>query len=159
MGTWPARLEAVQCYTVYLQEQGLVPRTIHGQLVAIAFFNKVHGFPDPCTILAHKAIEGWKSYTPKVPDSHRPITFEKLARLTDCLPRVCRAHYKTMMFLATFTLAFWGPSGSGSWWPIQEQGTPTTHRVFMTFRWGGQESCSTSGDLRPITGLAGLSCS
>lgn len=107
-GTWPAHPEVVQRYLVHLRERGLAPRTIQGQLAAITFFSKVHGFPDPCTFRARRAIEGWKRSTPRAPDSRRPITFEVLAGLTDHLPGVCKSHYEAVMFQAAFTLAFFG---------------------------------------------------
>ena len=64
---WPAPVENIQQFIVYLNRRGLVPGSIQDRLLALAFYAKINGYQDYSSgDHFRKMIKGWSKEKLKI---------------------------------------------------------------------------------------------
>lgn len=104
---WPASKTEVMMYIAFMSTGGWSASSIMSHSAAISYVHRVNEWPDPsdCFVI-RKMKEGCRRT--HLPDTRCPITYNVLCRLVDILSSVCSSEYETIMFRATFLLAFFG---------------------------------------------------
>lgn len=104
----PVDENIIQNFVAYLSLQGKSFSTVRTYLAGLSSKHKLNGFSDPTgSFLVKKVMKGL-SRDKKTKDSRFPITFQKLQELVNTLPLVCSDTYESTLFVAAFSLAFFG---------------------------------------------------
>jgi len=96
-------------FIVFLVQSNLAHSSISCYLAGISFFCKINDFEDITQkIIVKKVLEGIKRSKGHMQDQRLPITLDLLKKVFGILPIVCASNYETVLFGATFSLAFFG---------------------------------------------------
>ena len=105
---WPPPLDHLINFIAYLSVKGLAPSTARSYVSAISFKCKLIANSDPSKhFLVIKVLEGMKRLKNQA-DTRLPITPFLLSKVVTTLPVICFNMYESTLFIAAFTLAFFG---------------------------------------------------
>lgn len=91
-----------------LMSRNLSATSISKTLAGISFFQKLNGFPAINShFLVTQSLKGYRKLFPDR-DSRRPITLNILEKLFYAVPLVCSSPFESLLFQASFVLAFFG---------------------------------------------------
>lgn len=101
-------LELTLGFMATLMSSNLSASYISKTLAGVAFFLKIHNFtPFNYHFLVRQALKGYKKKFSNR-DNRCPITFEILVLLVKALPNICSSYFESILFKASFILAFFG---------------------------------------------------
>lgn len=105
---WPPTVEQLSLFLSLLSLQNLSHKTARSYLSAIAFQCKLKGKADNTKhFILLKVLEGMKRDGNKC-RTRLPITIGMLKLMVLKLPSICSNQYETRLFIAVFTVAFFG---------------------------------------------------
>ena len=105
---WPSPSNHIILFLTACFGNGYSPSTLASYCSGIGFLHKVNGLKDPTDeFVVRKLLEGCRRRR-KVIDTRAPIGRSLLEKIVCLLPKVCRNSYETKLFLAAYTLAYFG---------------------------------------------------
>lgn len=105
---WPSPVAHLVLFISYCFEAGLAASTIRLYTSGICFVHKIHGWSDPSEgFIIQKLLEGYRR-TRQRKDGRVPITISILTKICQHLPFVTYSRYKTLLFRAVYSLAYFG---------------------------------------------------
>lgn len=106
---WPAPVEHLQQFMIYLYRKGLAPSSMQGKLSALAFYAKCLGVQDnTADFRVRRMVEGYGRERTSQADTRTPISPEVLIRLDGRWAHICANEYEVSLFRAASLLAFFG---------------------------------------------------
>ena len=105
---WPVNIEQIVQFLAFLSLKNLSQSTIITYLSGISYHHKVRGLKDNTkSFIVNKVLEGIKRCGNKKKDIRSPITLPLLDKLISALPSVTSSKYESLLFSASFSLAFY----------------------------------------------------
>lgn len=105
---WPPTADQVVSFVGFLSLKGLAATTARSYVSSIGYHCKLLGVEDITQeFIIRKVIEGMKRLK-HTKDSRLPITPVILSNIIKTLPVVCYNSYESSLFMAVYTLAFFG---------------------------------------------------
>ncbi|XP_056001729.1 uncharacterized protein LOC130048715 [Ostrea edulis] len=105
---WPAPLEHIVQFLAYLSLKGRSPSSLRTYISGLSHIFKIQGMADNTkSFMVAKILEGANRLAGKR-DIRAPITYRILLKIITALVNVCSSSYETLLFQATFSLAFFG---------------------------------------------------
>ena len=113
---WPAPVEHLHEFMVYLYRKGLAPAAVQGKLSALAFYGKINGYRNfSGDYQIRKMLEGWSRERGRVGDTRAPISPPLLESICEHWALLCKDKYKIKLFHAASLIAFFGALRISSW--------------------------------------------
>ena len=106
---WPAPVEHLQQFIVFLNRKGLALGSIQSRMSALAFHDRIHGYKDfTSNFRIKKIIEGWSKERSHVRDSRAPISPAILEKNLAVTAYYMQAHIEDALFQVASLLTFFG---------------------------------------------------
>eukprot|EP00057_Strongylocentrotus_purpuratus_P026639 XP_011681113.1 PREDICTED: uncharacterized protein LOC754287 isoform X1 [Strongylocentrotus purpuratus] len=106
--SWPTTTTQVMAFIAHLSINGKSSSTITKHVAALSYLHNMYSWADPTKHFLIKKMQEGSRRDRSMVDSRRPITWELLETIIPTLYLVCYSHYESMMFHASYLLAFLG---------------------------------------------------
>ena len=106
--TWPPNVNEIMDFIAYLSITGCAPSTIKSYISAISYYCKINNLYDATQQFVVRKMLAGVSRLDVRKDLRMPITYAILCKIVNSLPMVCSSYFEISLFVAIFTIAFYG---------------------------------------------------
>ena len=102
----PISVAMILLFVAHLHAGGAAPTTIVFNVLALAYFHKINGLPDPTNnFIVVNLLAGTRNLG-SVPDVRLPVTLPILSRMVQALPTVFASNYRCITLRAMMVIVF-----------------------------------------------------